>query len=160
MILEILTFVAIGTLVTLFWKYILDILNGPVRDLLEQTFGANSCGWYVSFLMWADQKVTATRQVIKMQWQKFKDTIVKIKSVYRNNGNGKYTKTTETITRTGPTQGRRIVMEETVDWSCLPNSVRAEMIRQKSDAAELDVKAVAEEKIRQRGLEEGIELVA
>lgn len=160
MILTVLTIVAIGTLVASLWRFILDFLNGPVRDLLERLFGKEQCGWYVNFLMWADRKVTATRQVVLMQWRKFKDTIVKVKSKYVNNGNGTYTKQTESIVRESPTKGRRVVTEEVVDWSYLPDSVRAEMIRQRSKEAELDDKAVAEEKIRQRGLEEGIELVA
>ena len=74
------------------------------------------------------------------------------------NDDGTYTKTSESIVRSSPTSGRRIVVEETVGWEYLPDSVRAEMVRQRTKEAELDDKAVAEGKIRQRAVEEGIEL--
>lgn len=160
MVLTVLTIVGIAALVMSLWRFILDFLNGPVRDLLERILGSDHCEWYVSFLKWADRQMAVPNRVVKMQWQKFKDTIVKVKSKYMNNGDGTYTKQTESIIRESPTKGRRVIVEESVDWSYLPNSVRAEMIRQRTNEAELDDKAVAEEKIRQRGLEEGIELVA
>lgn len=160
MVLTVLTIVGIAALVTSLWRFILDFLNGPVRDLLERILGSDHCEWYVSFLKWADRQMAVPNRVVKMQWQKFKDTIVKVKSKYMNNGDGTYTKQTESIIRESPTTGRRVIVEESVDWSYLPNSVREEMIRQRTNEAELDDKAVAEEKIRQRGLEEGIELVA
>ena len=74
------------------------------------------------------------------------------------NDDGTYTKTSESIVRSSPTSGRRIVVEETVGWEYLPDSVRAEMVRLRTKEAELDDKAVAEGKIRQRAVEEGIEL--
>lgn len=160
MILAILSIVAITALVSFFWKSILNFLNGPVRNLLEKIFGADRCKWYVNFLVWADNKMTASNRVIKMMWKKFKDTIFSVKSKYIDNGNGTYTKNSESIVRESPTSGRRIVVEETVSWEYLPDNVRDEMVRQRSKKAELDDKAVAEEKFRQRAAEDGIELVA
>ena len=160
MIITILAFVAIATLVSSLWRFILAFLNGPVRNLLEKTFGAAKCTWYVNFLQWADKKMTAPHRVLKMQWRKFRDTILKSKSTYTDNGNGTYTKSSESIVRTSPTSGKRVVVEETVGWEYLPDSVRGEMIRQKTKEAELDDKAVAEEKIRERAMEDGIELTA
>ena len=160
MILAILSIVAITALVSFFWKSILNFLNGPVRNLLEKIFGADRCKWYVNFLVWADNKMTASNRVIKMMWKKFKDTILSVKSKYIDNGNGTYTKNSESFVRESPTSGRRVVVEETVDWADLPDNVRDEMLRQRSNKAELDDKAVAEEKFRQRAAEDGIELVA
>ena len=158
MILTILAVVAVAALVPKIWKFILDFLNGPVRNLLEKIFGAEQCKWYVDFLTWADGKMAATHRIIKMQWKKFEETILKVKSRYVKNDDGTYTKTSESIVRSSPTSGRRIVVEETVGWEYLPDSVRAEMVRQRTKEAELDDKAVAEGKIRQRAVEEGIEL--
>ena len=67
MILAILTIVAVAALVSFCWQHILNFLNGPVRNLLEKTFGAERCKWYVNFLVWADKKMTAPNRVIKMQ---------------------------------------------------------------------------------------------
>lgn len=160
MILTILAIVAVASLVSGFWQFILQFLNGPVRDLLVKLFGEERCRWYSNFLVWADKKMTAPHRVIKMQWKKFKDTILKVNSKYVDNGNGTYTKTSESIVRVSPTTGKRVVVEESVGWEYLPDSVRAEMLRLRTTEAELDDKAVAEEKFRQRAVEDGIALTA
>ena len=160
MILAIISIVAIPVLVSICWTHILSFLNGPVRNRLEKIFGADRCKWYVNFLVWADNNMTAAKRVIKMQWKKFKDTILSVKSKYIDNGNGTYTKNSESIVRASPTSGRRVVEEEIVDWADLPAKVRDEMLRQRTKKAELDDMAVAEEKFRQRAAEDGIELVA
>ncbi len=160
MILAILTIVAVAALVSGFWKFILDFLNGPVRNLLESIFGAKRCKWYVDFLAWADKKMTVPHRIIKMQWKKFQENVLRVKSHYVQNKDGTYTKTSESIVRSSPTSGRRVVVEETVGWEYLPDDVRAEMVRQRTKEAELDDKAVAEEKFRMRAEEDGITLTA
>ena len=109
MILTILAFVAVATLVPIFWNSILEFLNGPVRNLLERIFGAEQCKWYVEFLLWADGKISAGHRVIKMHWKKFQETILKIGTTYKKKDDGTYVKKTETIVRSSPTSGRRIV---------------------------------------------------
>lgn len=160
MILTILAIIAVSALVPFCWKHILAFLNGPVRNLLERVFGADRCSWYVKFLQWADKKMTVTHRILKMQWKKFRDTVLRVNSKYTKNENGTYTKTSESLVRTSPETGKRIVVEETIGWEYLPDSVREEMIRLRSKEAELDDKAVAEEKFRQRAEEDGIELSA
>ena len=159
-VISILAIVAAATLVSSLWHYILDFLNTTVRDFLERLFGADKCGWYVEFLQWTDKKMAATHRVVKDYWRRFKSTIVKVKSRYHKNNGGTYTKQTETIVRTTPTSGKRVVVEETVGWEYLPDNVRAEMVRQRTNDAELDDKAVVEEKVRKRAAEERIELSA
>ena len=152
MILTILLIVGAAALLSGLWKFILAFLNGPVRDLLERIFGADKCKWYSNFLVWCDKKMTAPHRIIKMQWKKFKDTVVKVES--------KYTKNTESIVRTAPASGKRVVVEETVGWEYLPDSVRDEMIRQRANEAALDDRELVAEKVRQRAAEEGIVLEA
>lgn len=162
----ILTILAIAGIVTVLvaklWKYILAFLNGPVRDLLERIFGAGRCAWYVKFLQWADRQLTAVDRFIKMYWRKFRDTILKVQSKYVKNEDGTYTKRTESIIRENPETKacRRVVTEEAVGWEYLPDEVRAEMMRQRTEEAVLDDRAVVAEKIRQRAEEEGISLSA
>ena len=163
MILTILAISGIVTiLVTKFWKYILAFLNGPVRDLLERLFGAKRCEWYVKFLQWADRQVAATSRFIKMYWRKFKDTVIRIKSKYTKNPDGTYTKRTESLIREKPEEmtARRVVTEETVNWEYLPDEVRAEMMRQRTNEAMMDDRVVVDAKIRERAEEEGISLSA
>jgi hypothetical protein len=160
MILTILTVVAVATLVASLWKYILAFLNGLVRDLLERIFGVEHCGWYVNFLQWADRQMAVPHRIVKMQWRKFRDTVLKVQSKFVDNEDGTYTKRTDSLVRTSPTSGRRVVYEETIDWSCLPDSVRGEMLRLRTKEAELDDRIVTEERIRQRAEEEGLVLSA
>ena len=159
-VVSILAIVAVAALVSSLWCFILEFLNSTVRDFLERIFGADKCGWYVTFLQWADKKTAAAHRVVKDYWRRFKDTIVKVKSRYHKNDDGTYAKKTETVVRTAPASGRRVVVEETVGWEYLPDSVRTEMVRLRTNDAELDDKAVVEERVRTRAREELIELSA
>jgi hypothetical protein len=160
MIITLIALMGATVLLAKFWKTILDFLNGPVRNRLEKCFGQEKCQWYVNFLEWCDNKVTCAKRIVKMQWEKFKDTIWRIKSVYRKNPDGSYTKQNETILRTGAETARRIVTEETVGWEYLPNEVREEMLRRRTNEAELDERELVAEKVRQRAEEECIDLTA
>lgn len=160
MILSILNIVKVAALVVLLWRFLLAFLNGPVRDLLERVLGVANCGWYVSFLQWADRQITVVKRVVKAQWLKFRDTVLRVKSKYVKNEDGTYTKQTESLVRTSPTSGKRVVTEEVVGWEYLPKDILDEMLRMRAKEAELDDKAVIEERIRQRAEEEGIELAA
>jgi hypothetical protein len=160
MIISMIVVLGAAVLLAKYWKIILDFLNGPIRDLLEKTFGQDKCRWYVDFLQWCDNKVTGAKRFVKMQWAKFKDTVLRIKSVYRKNEDGTYTKKNETILRTGEKTARRKVTEETIGWEYLPNEVRDEMLRRRTTEAELDERELVEEKVRQRAEEDGIELSA
>ena len=55
---------------------------------------------------------------------------------------------------------RRVVTEETVNWEYLPDEVRAEMMRQRTNEAMMDDRVVVDAKIRERAEEEGISLSA
>jgi hypothetical protein len=95
-----------------------------------------------------------------MQWAKFQNTVLKIKSVYHKNEDGTYTKTNETLVRKDETKAHRVVTEETVDWAYLPDEVRAEMLRRHTNDAELDERELVAAQVRKRATEEGIELTA
>ena len=152
---------ALAALAVACWPRLLEFLNGPVRDLLEKCFGAAKCEWYSNFLSWCDKKCAVPiRRTVKMQWKKFKDTVLRIKSVYRKNPGGSYTKQNETILRTGAETARRIVTEETIGYEDLPNEVREAMIKRRTKVGELDERALVAEKVRQRAEEDGIELTA
>ncbi len=140
------------------WNAIREFLLGPVRDLLVKCFGAEKCEWYSNFLNWCDKKVTTVRQLFKMQWAKFRETVLQPKSTYTKNADGTYTKRTESIVRTGPKQGRRVVTEETVGWEYLPDAVRDEMLKRRTNVGEIDDRELVAEKVRQRAEEDGIAL--
>ena len=142
------------------WPSILEFFNGPVRDLLERLFGADKCGWYTKFLNWLDGKMCDIRKPVKKFWNKFKDTVISVKSRYVKNADGTYSKSTETIVRKNQTTAKRVVIEETVGWEYLPDSVREEMLTRRVKEAELDDRALVEEKYRKRAEEDGISLSA
>lgn len=143
-----------------FWPKILEFFDGPVRNWVEGLLGADKCGWYTKFLSWLDNKMCVVRRNVKMFWKKFKDTVISIKSRYVKKSDGTYSKSTETIIRKNQTTAKRVVVEETVEWEYLPNSVREEMIRRRANEAELDDRALVEEKYRERAKEDGISLSA
>ena len=159
MIISLIVILGAAALLVSCWKFILAFLNGPVRDLLEKCFGAEKCEWYSRFLIWCDKKSTAVKRIVKMQWAKFKDTVLHVKSKYVKTGNG-YLKTTETLVRTGEKSARRIVSEEPIGWEDLPNGVREEMIKRRTNEGEIDDRELIAEKVRQRAAEDGIELIA
>lgn len=149
-----------ATLITMFWNQILEFLNTVVRDFLESHFGVENCSWFVNLIEWCDGKVTSVRRNVKEWWKKFHDKILSVKATYTKNGDNTYTKRADTLVRTSPTTGKRQVYEETLSWEYLPDSVRTEMIARRTKQAELDIKEVVSEKIRQRAKEDEIELVA
>ena len=95
-----------------------------------------------------------------MQWKKFRDTILRVNSIYEKNDDGTYTKKTETIVRASPTTAKRQIVEETIGWEYLPAAVRDEMLARRTKQAELDERELVAEKVRQRAEEDGIELSA
>jgi hypothetical protein len=141
------------------WNAIREFLLGRVRDLLVKYFGAEKCEWYSNFLNWCDKKIAVpVRQLVKMHWKKFRDTVLKIKSTYTKNADGTYTKVQETLVRTGPKQGRRVFTEETVGWEYLPDAVRDEMLKRRTNVGKIDDRELVAEKVRQRAEEDGIAL--
>lgn len=160
MIISLVVILGVAALLAACWKLVLEFLNGPVRDLLERLFGAEKCEWYGKFLSWCDKKVSAARRIVKMHWAKFRDTVLKINSTYTQNEDGTYTKRTETIVRKDEKSAKRVVTEETVGWEYLPDAVRAEMIKRRTNVGKIDDRELVAEKVRQRAEEERIELSA
>ncbi len=160
MIISLVVIFGVAVLLAACWKFVLEFLNGPVRDLLEGLFGAKKCEWYGAFLSWCDKKVSTARRIVKMQWRKFRDTVLKINSTYTRNEDGSYTKRTETIVRKDEKSAKRVYTEETVGWEYLPDAVREELIKRRTNAGEIDDRELVAEKVRQRAGEEGIELTA
>ena len=160
MIISLVVILGAAVLLAACWKFVLEFLNGPVRNLLEGLFGAEKCEWYVTFLSWCDKKASSARRIVKMQWRKFRDTVLKINSTYTKNEDGTYSKRTETIVRKDEKSAKRVITEETIDWAYLPNAVREEMIKRRTNVGEIDDRELVAEKVRQRAGEEGIELTA
>lgn len=153
---------ALAALVVACWPLIKDFLNGPVRDFLEKTFGQDKCKWYGNFIAWCDGKagISSLRRLAKMCWKKFKDTVLRINSVYKKNPDGSYTKRTESRLRKDEKTAWRIVTEETIGWEYLPSAVREEMIKRRTNEGEIDDMAIVQKKVDERAKEDGIELVA
>lgn len=160
MILTLIAVLGVAALLITFWNDIREFLNTVVRDFLEKIFGAGKCSWFVNFVQWCDHKITPIRRVVKMQWKKFRDTILRVNSIYEKNDDGTYTKKTETIVRASPTTAKRQIVEETIGWEYLPAAVRDEMLARRTKQAELDERELVAEKVRQRAEEDGIELSA
>ncbi len=142
------------------WNLIREFLVHIVGKLLVRCFGEEKCGWYFNFLSWCDKKVSAARRIVKMHWAKFRDTVLTINSTYTRNEDGTYSKRTESIVRKDEKTATRHVTEETVGWEYLPDAVREEMIKRRTNVGEIDDRALLAEKVRQRAEEDGIALTA
>lgn len=139
-------FVIAGTLLALFllgkfWERVVRFLNGSLRDVLERLLGKDRCGWYVDFVIWLDNVATATINVVRGWYERFKSNVLMINSKYRpalSEGGGMYVNSRETIVAIDSERARRVVIEETVPYHALPAPVRHEMLLKRVDSAELD----------------------
>lgn len=138
MIVTVAVLLSTAMLLVSFWNRIRDFLNGPCRDFLGRIFGAKTMGWYVKFVDFLDSKITVSRRGAKEAWKKFRETVLRVKSKYIKNADGSYTKATETIVRMDAKTAKRQIIEEEVPYEDLPDEVRSEMIRQRTDVAELN----------------------
>lgn len=142
-------FVIGGTLLALFlvgkfWTYIKDyFLNGALRDLMERIFGADNIDWYVRFVNWVDDLVTAAIRVVDEWYKRFKCNVLKVNSTYTPSGtNGNYINRRESIVAIDSENARRVITEEIIPWHMIPKPARNEMIRQRAESASLDEREV------------------
>lgn len=129
-------------LVGKYWDYIKDFLNGPVRDFLEKVWGPENCDWYVKFVLWLDDIAVAGIQLANKWCERFKNNVLMLKSTYKEAENGKYIKTHESIVAIDSRNAKRVITEEPVEYTDLPDDTRHEMIRQRSNEAEIDEREV------------------
>lgn len=132
-------------LVGKFWGYILNFLNGPVRDFLEKLLGPEKCDWYVKFLLWVDDKISAVIQLADEWCERFKNNVLMLKSTYKEVEGSKgrtFIKTHESIVALDSLNAKRVVTEEIVGREELPDDTRHEMIRQRSNEAAIDERDV------------------
>lgn len=133
-------------LVGKFWGRILDFLNGPLRDFVERVFGRESCGWYWKFVAWLDDVSTASIRLAKEWFERFKNNVLSVKSSYVPATPGKrrsdYVNRRDVYVAYDDMNTRHVVVEETVPYCMLPDTVRHEMIRQRIESATLDERDV------------------
>ncbi len=153
-IITILTVIGVAAALVAFWPHILKFLNGPLRD-----FAAKICGkavedgnwWYVNFICWLDGKLSFVRRAAKALCEKFKQLVLRSKTIYQKDESGHYVKTTVSVLKKDETTAtRQTVKEEDVPYDELPAEVRKAMIAQNQDRAELDNLNVIEGRANQR----------
>lgn len=133
-------------LVGKFWGHIFDFLNGPLRDLVESILGRESCDWYWKFVAWLDDVTTASVRVAKEWFERFKNNVLSVKSSYVPITSGKwhsdYINRRDVYVAYDDKNTKHTVIEETVPYHMLPDTVRHEMIRQRTESATLDERDV------------------
>lgn len=75
-------------LFTLFWKWIMRFLNGPVRNCLEKIFG--QVDWYVKILNWLDDFITVPTECVVRWWETFEHNVRKLFIRFCQTGDGIY----------------------------------------------------------------------
>lgn len=147
----VITSILVGAfLVGKYWSWIVDFLNGPVRDLVEKCLGVEKSVWYVDFVIWLDGKACPVISRIEDVWRRFNQRVLKVRARYARCADGGFAKTTETVVAVDDKRARRVVTEEYVAYEDLPDPVRHEMIRKATQNADLDVKEVVRQKMNDR----------
>jgi len=136
--------VAMSTIIA-FWAQIVDLFSQIIIPWVRESISAVAANAIADIISFADGKIVLTRKALQSSWKKFQETVLGIKTTYDRVGPNKIRAHTAIATRA--VEGKYAIreMEEIVDWSNLPESIRSEMIRQNKDAARFDVhKAVCE----------------
>lgn len=154
----ILTFAIIlglGISLTVFWGKLRDWLNGRFRTWIEKKFGEAVGTEFGKFLGWLDKKMDIPRKALR-EMLRFIKRILRIKTTYTKNQDGTFNSTRESVfvdqhdTTIKVTE--TVVNEEDID---IDASIRQEMIRQRTNVAEMDEKEIWERKIKERAEEDG-----
>jgi hypothetical protein len=109
-------------------------------------------------LVFADKGITPLRRTVKNIWNYFQQTVLGMKVEVRKTSATTATGKTTTIVRDENGKLVQSTMTEELSWDQLPPEVRAEMTRQNTNAASVDLKNVFAEKFRENAEEQGMVL--
>ena len=135
---------ALGTIIA-FWAEIVDLFSQKIIPWVREHISPGVAEAIADIITFADGKIVPTRKMLKASWKKFKETVLGTQTTYTRIGPDEIKAHTTMATRN--LDGKFVIseMEEIVDWSSLPESIRSEMIQQNKNAARFDVhKAVCE----------------
>jgi len=140
--------IAMGTIVA-FWAQIVDLFSQKIIPWVREHISPVIAEAIADVISFADGKIVPARIKLKASWKKFRETVLGTQTTYTRVGPDKIRAHTAVATRNLDGQLAISEMEEIVDWSNLPESIRSEMIRQNKNAARFDVhKAVCEKAIK------------
>jgi|GEM_PF-6778314 len=147
-IIPILIVVAMGTIVA-FWAQIVDLFSQRIIPWVRVNISPVVAEAIADVISFADEKIVPARKTLKASWKIFRETVLGTQTTYTRVGPDRIRAHTAVVTRNLNGQNAISEMEEIVDWSNLPESIRSEMIRQNNNAARFDVhKAVCEKVIK------------
>lgn len=156
--------VTIGTVLfgmTLAWPYISDFLSMIVKPLLERCLGKTVSGALGTLLTFIERPANVARGVMLAAWRKFKQHVLGIKTRWTLERDSALEKTsTYLLTEDGT--GEVEVRETTrrVPREKLPPDVRAKMIQQGTNTAEMEMTDALEAKVKDVAKREKILLTA
>ena len=128
-----------------FWAEIVDLFSQKIIPWVRNNISPEIADAVADIISFADGKVVSLRATLKNSWKRFRETVLGTQTTYTRLGADRIQAHTTIATRN--VEGKYAIseMEEIVDWSSLPESVRSEMIRQNKNSARFDVhKAVCE----------------
>lgn len=138
------------------WAQIVDLFSRIIIPWVRENISQSCASAIADIIAFADGKVVPIRRALKAAWKKFKETVLGIQTTYTRIGPDSLTARTAMATRNINGKIAISEMEEIVDWSSLPESVRSEMIRQNKETAKFDVKEAVCKKVEKVATKENL----
>lgn len=146
---------AMATILAL-WAQIVDLFSRIIIPWVRENISQSCASAIADIIAFADGKVVPIRKALKASWKKFKETVLGAQITYTRIGPDSLTARTAMVTRNIDGKIAISEMEEIVDWSSLPESVRNEMIRQNKNSAQFDVHKAVCKKVEETAIKNNL----
>ncbi|MDR3108432.1 MAG: hypothetical protein LBU65_01920 [Planctomycetaceae bacterium] len=144
-----------------FWNYIREVLNNPVREMLQKHYGTGVEQWFVGFIMALDEvmvnvrrgtKVIAgwTKEQLRGAWLWFGETFLDIDTTYIKIDDTHLLSETKSIMRLNEKDAVVRTEETIIRVDDLPNDIKNEMQRQNTNRYSVDEKKVVERQYKEK----------
>ncbi len=138
------------------WPYIVDFFSTKIIPWLRERVSTTLADIIAEALVFADKGINPVRRTVKNIWKYFQQTVLGMKmEVHKTSATTATAKTTTVIQDENGKLVQSTIAED-LSWDQLPPEIRAEMTRQSTNAASVDLKKTLEEKIQKNALQQGM----
>jgi len=141
-----------------YWPYIVDFFSTKIIPWLRERVSTGLADILAAVLVFADKGITPVRRSVKSLWKYFRQTVLGMKMEVQKTSATTATAKTTTVVRDETGKLVQSIITEELSWDQLPPEARAEITRQNTNAASLDLKKTVEEKFQETARKQGIVL--
>ena len=152
------TAIAASILVATCWPYIVDFFSTKIIPWLRERVSTKLAEILAEVIVFADKGITSLRRSVKSIWKYFRHTILGMKMEVQKTSTTTATAKTTTVVQDERGKVVQSTITEDLSWDQLPPEIRAEMTRQNTNAASLDLKKTLAEKFQETAQQQGIVL--